>query len=70
MSICGVVLPTYSQDCGLEDQIPDVSSSTHGARASAEIRAVSIRAVLVAVAFEPTGQTNSNHTGRCRKPSE
>ena len=66
----GGVLPTYSQDCGLEDQILGASSGTHGARASAEIWTVSVGAILTTVAFEPTWQANPDHAERRKKPSE
>ena len=61
------MLPTYSQDCGLEDQILSVSSSTHRARAPAEIRTVSIGAILTSVAFESTWQGNPDHVDNCIK---
>jgi len=64
------VLPTYSQDCGLEDQIFSVSRSTHRARASADVWTVSVGAILTSVAFQPTWQSNPDHAGRRREPSE
>ena len=70
MSSSGVVLPTYSQDCGLEDQTLCVHVNTHRTRASTEVWTISIGSILATVAFEPTWQANPDHIEKRRKPSK